>query len=113
MNDVPAAGVALGAHIRSAAVAARRAAANPDTGVSIAGDDVADDRVAGCTPDEHAVPLVAGPGTKTYTSSFYLYTVGFAQFHLSQATAGSWLLLILTAVVISFLVRRLLRAEPT
>ena len=29
--------------------------------------------------------------------SFYLYTVGFTQFHLSQATAGSWMFLILTA----------------
>ena len=41
-----------------------------------------------------------GPGTSTYTASFYLYTVGFTQFHLSQATAGSWIFLILTAVVI-------------
>ena len=52
-----------------------------------------------------------GPGTKTYTSSFYLYTVGFTQFHLSQATAGSWLFLIITALVVTFLVRRLLRVE--
>jgi multiple sugar transport system permease protein len=52
-----------------------------------------------------------GPGTKTYTSSFYLYTVGFAQFHLSQATAGSWIFLVLTAAVIGLLVRRLLKAE--
>ncbi len=41
-----------------------------------------------------------GPGTQTYTASFYLYTVGFTQFHLSQATAGSWLFLILTALVV-------------
>jgi multiple sugar transport system permease protein len=54
-----------------------------------------------------------GPGTKTYTSSFYLYTVGFTQFHLSQATAGAWIFLILTLIVITFLVRRLLDAEPT
>ena len=40
-----------------------------------------------------------GPGTSTYTASFYLYTVGFTQFHLSQATAGSWIFLILTAIV--------------
>ena len=52
-----------------------------------------------------------GPGTATYTASFYLYTVGFQQFHLSQATAGSWLFLIFTSVVIMLLVRRLLRAE--
>jgi multiple sugar transport system permease protein len=53
-----------------------------------------------------------GPGTNTYTNSFYLYTVGFTQFHLSQATAGAWIFLILTVIVITFLVRRLLRAEP-
>jgi len=52
-----------------------------------------------------------GPGTKTYTASFYLYTVGFTQFHLSQATAGSWIFLVLTAIIVSLLVRRLLRAE--
>ena len=52
-----------------------------------------------------------GPGTNTYTTSFYLYTVGFTQFHLSQATAGSWMFLILTADRHQFLVRRLLRAE--
>jgi multiple sugar transport system permease protein len=54
-----------------------------------------------------------GPGTQTYTASYYLYTVGFTQFHLSQATAGSWLFLIITALVVTLLVRRLLRAEPT
>lgn len=54
-----------------------------------------------------------GPGTQTYTASYYLYTVGFTQFHLSQATAGSWIFLILTAVVVGLLVRRLLKAEIT
>ncbi|MBV9559739.1 MAG: sugar ABC transporter permease [Bradyrhizobium sp.] len=52
-----------------------------------------------------------GPGTETYTASFYLYQIGFQQFHLSIATAGSWLFLILLSVVIMVLVRRLLRAE--
>jgi len=52
-----------------------------------------------------------GPGTATYTTSFYLYQIGFQQFHLSIATAGSWLFLILLSVVIIALVRRLLRAE--
>jgi multiple sugar transport system permease protein len=52
-----------------------------------------------------------GPGTSTYSASYYLYTIGFAQFHLSQATAGSWIFLILTAGVIALLVRRLLRTE--
>ena len=59
------------------------------------------------------IMTAGGPGTKTYTSSFYLYTVGFTQFHLSQATAGSWILLALTAALVGFLVRRLLNAEAT
>ena len=53
-----------------------------------------------------------GPGTNTYTSAFYLYTLGFTQFHLGEATAGAWIILILTTVLIAFLVRRLLREEP-
>jgi multiple sugar transport system permease protein len=52
-----------------------------------------------------------GPGTSTYTTSYYLYQLGFQQFHLSQATAGSWLFLILISAVIMVLVRRLLREE--
>jgi multiple sugar transport system permease protein len=52
-----------------------------------------------------------GPGTATYTYSYYLYQVGFQQFHLSVATAGSWIFLILISVVITVLVRRLLRVE--
>jgi multiple sugar transport system permease protein len=52
-----------------------------------------------------------GPGTNTYSTSFYLYTIGFTQFHLSNATAGSWIFLILTLIVITFLVRRLLKPE--
>jgi multiple sugar transport system permease protein len=52
-----------------------------------------------------------GPGTKTYTASYYLYTLGFTQFHLSMATAGSWIFLILTSLVVALLVRRLLKAE--
>lgn len=54
-----------------------------------------------------------GPGTQTYSTSFYLYTIGFTQFHLSRATAGAWIFLILTMLVIVFLVRRLLRREET
>jgi multiple sugar transport system permease protein len=54
-----------------------------------------------------------GPGTKTYTLSYYLYQTGFQQFHLSVATAGSWIFLILLSVVIALLVRRLLRAEKS
>jgi multiple sugar transport system permease protein len=52
-----------------------------------------------------------GPGTATYTTSFYLYQIGFQQFHLSMATAGSWMFLILLSAVIVVLVQRLLRAE--
>ncbi len=53
-----------------------------------------------------------GPGTKTYTASFYLYTVGFTQFHLSHATAGGWIFLVLTCG--GHLPRaRLLEAEQT
>jgi multiple sugar transport system permease protein len=52
-----------------------------------------------------------GPGTATYTASFYLYQIGFQQFHLSIATAGSWIFLILLSIVIMVLVRRLMRAE--
>lgn len=59
------------------------------------------------------VMTAGGPGTNTYSSSFYLYTLGFTQFHLSEATAGAWIFLILTALLITFLVRRLLKAEPT
>ena len=54
-----------------------------------------------------------GPGSSTYTASFYLYQIGFQQFHLSQATAGSWIFLALTAAVIALLVRRLLRPESS
>ena len=52
-----------------------------------------------------------GPGTATYTTSFYLYQIGFQQFHLSMATAGSWMFLILLSGIITVLVRRLLSAE--
>ena len=50
-----------------------------------------------------------GPGTTTYTASFYLYQIGFQQFHLSRRppAAGSFFLLL--AVVIIVLVRRLLK----
>jgi multiple sugar transport system permease protein len=50
-----------------------------------------------------------GPGTNTYSASYYLYTIGFTQFHLSNATAGSWIFLVLTVIVVIVLVRRLLK----
>ena len=52
-----------------------------------------------------------GPGTSTYSASYYLYTIGFTQFHLSRATAGAWIFMVLTLLVVFFLVRRLLKAE--
>jgi multiple sugar transport system permease protein len=52
-----------------------------------------------------------GPGTSTYSASFYLYTIGFTQFHLSRATAGAWIFMVLTLLVIIFMVRRLLKPE--
>lgn len=52
-----------------------------------------------------------GPGTATYTASYYLYQVGFQQFHLGVANAGSWIFLVLLSIVIMILVRRLLKAE--
>jgi multiple sugar transport system permease protein len=52
-----------------------------------------------------------GPGASTYTASYYLYQIGFQQFHLSKATAGSWIFLLLSAILIMALVRRLLRPE--
>jgi multiple sugar transport system permease protein len=57
------------------------------------------------------VMTAGGPGTSTYTASFYLYQTGFQHFHLSQATAGSWIFLGLSAIMVMFLVRRLLRPE--
>jgi multiple sugar transport system permease protein len=54
-----------------------------------------------------------GPGTATYTTSFFLYQIGFQQFHLSEATAGAWLFLFLISAVIMILTRRLLRTEAT
>lgn len=52
-----------------------------------------------------------GPGTSTYTTSFFLYQLGFQHFHLSEATAGSWLFLLITAAIVTLLVRQLLRTE--
>lgn len=52
-----------------------------------------------------------GPGTSTYTAAYYLYQTGFQQFHLSEATAGSWIFLILVSAAIFLLVRRLLVVE--
>jgi multiple sugar transport system permease protein len=50
-----------------------------------------------------------GPGTETYTSSYYLYQQGFEFFHLGQGTAGAWMFTIILTVISFWLVRRLLK----
>jgi multiple sugar transport system permease protein len=50
-----------------------------------------------------------GPGTQTYTTSYYLYQQGFEFFHLGQGTAGSWMFLIMVTFIAFWLVRRLLK----
>jgi multiple sugar transport system permease protein len=50
-----------------------------------------------------------GPGTDTYTTSYYLYQVGFEFFHLGHGTAGAWMFMIMLAFVSFWLVRRLLK----
>jgi multiple sugar transport system permease protein len=50
-----------------------------------------------------------GPGTDTYTTSYFLYYTGFQAFHIGQATAGSWMFMIALSVIAYWLVRRLLR----
>jgi len=52
-----------------------------------------------------------GPGTDTYTASFYLYQQGYQLFHLGPATAGAWMFLLMITIVASFLVRRLLKPQ--
>ena len=50
-----------------------------------------------------------GPGTETYTSSYYLYQQGFEFFHLGQGTAGAWMFTILLTFISFWLIRRLLK----
>lgn len=50
-----------------------------------------------------------GPGTLTYTSSYYLYQQGFEFFHLGQGTAGAWMFTIMLTFISFWLVRRLLK----
>jgi multiple sugar transport system permease protein len=50
-----------------------------------------------------------GPGTDTYTTSYFLYYQGFERFHIGQATAGSWLFMIVLSVISYWLIRRLLK----
>ena len=53
-----------------------------------------------------------GPGTASYTASYYLYDQGFKLFHLGVGTAGAWLFTIIITVVAAWLVRRLLKPVP-
>jgi len=50
-----------------------------------------------------------GPGTTTYTASYYLYEQGFQFFHIGQGTAGSWILMLVILAVSYWLVRRILK----
>jgi multiple sugar transport system permease protein len=50
-----------------------------------------------------------GPGTDTYTTTYYLYQQGFQLFHLGQGTAGSWMFMLMLTFIAFWLVRRLLR----
>lgn len=50
-----------------------------------------------------------GPGTDTYSASYYLYQQGFELFHLGQGTAGSWMLLVMILAIAYWLVQRLLK----
>jgi multiple sugar transport system permease protein len=50
-----------------------------------------------------------GPGTDTYTTSYYLYQQGFELFHLGQGTAGAWMFMAMLTFVSFWLVRRLLK----
>jgi multiple sugar transport system permease protein len=50
-----------------------------------------------------------GPGTDTYTTSYYLYYQGFERFHVGQGTAGSWMFMLGLSVIAYWLVRRLLK----
>jgi multiple sugar transport system permease protein len=54
-----------------------------------------------------------GPGTETYTSSYYLYQQGFELFHLGQGTAGSLMLMVILTFIAFWLVRRLLKPVET
>jgi multiple sugar transport system permease protein len=50
-----------------------------------------------------------GPGTDTYTTSYYLYFQGFDRFHLGQGTAGSWMFMFMISAIAYWLIRRLLK----
>lgn len=49
-----------------------------------------------------------GPGSSTFTQSFWIYETGFRLFNFGPASAASWIFLVLIALVSYWLVRRLL-----
>ena len=53
-----------------------------------------------------------GPGTSTYTASLFLYEQGFTLFNFGEASAGSWMFLVVISFIAYWLVRRLMTAEP-
>ncbi len=50
-----------------------------------------------------------GPGTDTYTASYYLYQQGFQLFHIGHGTAGSWMLMLVILAVSYPLVKRIMK----
>ena len=50
-----------------------------------------------------------GPGTDTYTTSYYLFQQGFEFFHLGQGTAGAWMFMLMLTFISFWLVRRMLK----
>ena len=54
-------------------------------------------------------PTRGGPGTDTYTTTYFLYQQGFELFHLGQGTAGAWMFMIMLSFISFWLVRRLLK----
>jgi multiple sugar transport system permease protein len=50
-----------------------------------------------------------GPGTDTYTTTYYLYQQGFELFHLGQGTAGALMFMVMLTFISFWLVRRLLK----
>jgi multiple sugar transport system permease protein len=50
-----------------------------------------------------------GPGTDTYTASYFLYQQGFQLFHIGHGTAGSWMLMLVILAVSYPLVKRIMK----
>ena len=50
-----------------------------------------------------------GPGTDTYTASYYLYQQGFQLFHIGHGTAGSWMLMLVILAVSYPIVKRIMK----